>query len=1024
MMEVWLATRALIRLAGRTVQAIGVCLLAGSVAGLTGSGLSEASGYFATVVAQVKAIAVPAPSASPVPSPIPSPSPSPSPTPGPRTRRGGPLDFSLNGSLSLGENGSSTTRTDAFGNPIADGTTTASSAVGLFAELRRRTATSTADLKIPLGFSTTGTQFGEAVISFSTPHFELLYGGQTLNLFGQVPIGTTLRGLTLVIPISGGDMAFLDGSGIGVDQEHLRVEGVRGRRLAGRNLYEFGFVRNQPGLESGTASTLFFGVAGSRGNAAFVGEIAAQKRQTPQGPLGGVAAQLRIDYGALSSGWTATFRHTPERFFSYGGGDLFGDNMVDVGYRAGFGDKNVSSDIAYESTFLGGTMTRTRRSFLSYGGMLGRVTYQATGQESRTANGGPTVWTGGLTFQVAAPVANGFALLGMQTGRTLTDGGSPASQLAFSGQFQRQIGQYAFSIAAQRMRQANSLFGASHTQGGTFGVVRQFGRTGLGYTYAFTHSFSGVTDAYQRTPQFSISRQLSPALSVQASFGTQTLDDRINPLNSGRSRVFTFTINAPFAFGNGVVAGRIDPNLPAIVAGRVLADLGDNSVVAGLAPGGVANIIVVLDGTEAQRTDLDGNFQFSFVKPGQHQLRLESASLPRGLTADQPVVTLNLQGGQTGQVYFRVGDFGGIGGHVFGRDSNGGQMPLSGVLLRVDGGAYSQTDQQGSYGFGRLSPGPHTVTIVENSVPAFASFPQDRLSQKIVVRDGEIAPVDFVASPLGSIAGFVKYDTASLGKGYTGGVANAYVVAEPGEHAAITDYDGSFIIDNLPAGVYSVSVDPETVPDQTGPLGNPLSVTLVGTDHYQGAAFSIGQKQKNVVFTFLANGATAASVHLNDSVLPPLGTTTVAYTAPPGIQDAVVKAFGKSVSLAFDAKASVWRGTIAVPAGTAAGSYDVVATATGISSSATAQLRVDPKMSIAIMQTTPSNVAVGQYVAVRARFLVDVRAGDTIQWSDGTITTLGKPVAGRVFTFSLRVTLRPLYGVLLTRDARLPIRLL
>ena len=121
-------------------------------------------------------------------------------------------------------------------------------------------------------------------------------------------------------------------------------------------------------------------------------------------------------------------------------------------------------------------------------------------------------------------------------------------------------------------------------------------------------------------------------------------------------------INAPFAFGNGLVQGRVDPRLPAIIVGRVLNDLGDNIAVAGLATGGVANITVVLDGNEAQRTDLDGNFQFSFVKPGEHQLRIETASLPRGLTADQPVVTLNVQGGQTAQLYFRVGNFGGITG--------------------------------------------------------------------------------------------------------------------------------------------------------------------------------------------------------------------------------------------------------------------------------------------------------------------------------------------------------------------------
>ncbi len=1018
-MEDWLATRVLVRLAGRTVQAIGVCLLAGSIAGLTGTGLSEASGYFTTVVAQAVSQVVPLGT----PTPSPSAAPNASPTPGPRARRGGPLEFGLNGSLSLGANGVSSSRTDAFGNPVANSNSQTNSAVGLFAELKRRTATSTADLRIPLGFSQTGTQVGEAVASFSTPHYALQYGSQNVNIFGQVALGTTIRGPSLVLPLAGGDVTLFEGSAFGDSSEVVHLTGIRARRISGRNLFELAYVRNAPGALTGSASTLLFGMAGSRGNVAFVGEIAAQERKTPEGPLSGIATQFRVDYGGLTSGWTATYRRTPERFLSYGSGDQFGDRMYDFGYRASIGTSSLSTDLAYETDSLNGIATRMRRSYVSYGGTLGHMNYQFTAQESRVGEDLATQWTGTGTLQLSMPVAQGFALFGVQSGRTTTENGSPLATAALTAQFQRQFGKYAVSLAAQQQRQINELLGTTRTQSGSFGIVRQFGRTGLGYTYVATHTLSPTVDAVQTTPQLSISRQISPALSVQASFGTQTLVDRINPLNSGRSRVFNFTINAPFSFGSGLVQGRIDPNLPAIVAGRVLSDLGDNSVVAGLAPGGVSNIVVVLDNTEIQRTDLDGNFQFSFVKPGQHQLRLESASLPRGLTADQPVVTVTLQGGQTGQVYFRVGNYGGVGGHVFGRDSNGGQLPLSNVLLRIDGGIYSQTDAQGAYGFGRLSPGPHTIAIVENSVPAFASFSKENATQKVDVRNGVIVPLDFVAQPLGSIAGFVRYDK-SLGKDYDGGVGNAYVVAEPGEHAAITDDDGSFVIDNLAPGAYSVSVDPETVPDETGPLGDPIPVTLVGTERYQGLEFLIGHKQKDVVFTFLANGASAASVHLDDSRLPPSGTTAVVYTAPPGVKDASVKVFDKAFALTYDAKRSVWRGTIEVPAGTAAGSYDVTATAIGISASASAQLHVDPKMQIAILQVDPPNVAPGQYATVRARFLVDVQAGDRIQWSDGTVTTLGRPVAGRVFTFSLRVSLRPLYGVLLTRHARLPIRLL
>ncbi len=1020
-----MATRALVRLAGRTVQAVGVCLLAGSIAGLTGTGLSQASGYLAAAVRVVKA-AVATPSPGPTSTVAPSPSPASgtkaTPTPGPSASRGGPIEFSLNGSLALGENGVSTSRFDEFGAPVVQSSGTANSTVGLSAEFRRRTANSTADIRIPLGFSTNGTQIGLAIASFSTPHYQLQYGTQNVSLFGQVALGSTLRGFSLVLPLASGDLTAFEGPAFGAGLETLHIQGIRARRLIGRNLFELGVVRNAPGPLTGSAATLIFGIAASRGRTALVGEIADQYRQAPDGRLHGIAGQVRIDYGGISSGWTATYRHTPERFLAYGSGELFGDNFVDLGFRTSSQHSNFSTDLAYETSTLFGSVAKTRRSFLSYGGLLGRANYQVTFQDARQGGNQPAVWTGTAALQIGIPIKQGFALVGGMIGRTTTEDGFAIGNSSLSAQVQRQLGPFAFQLSAQEQRQSSPFAGISTLRTSSFGATRLFGRTGIGFTYSMSHTLSMLSDAYQRTPQISISRQISPALSIQASFGTQTLDDRRNPINSGRSRIFSVQINAPFAFGNGLVQGRIDPHLPAIVVGRVLNDLGDNIAVAGLATGGVANITVVLDGKEAQRTDLNGDFQFSFVKPGQHQLRIETASLPRGLTADQPVVTINVQGGQTAQLYFRVGNFGGVTGHVFGRDSNGAQLALANVLLRVDGGTYSQTDAQGAYGFGRLSPGTHTITIMDTSVPAFASFTKEQSQQRVSVRDGQLATLDFVAQPLGSIAGHAMYAHNALG--LKGGVQNAYVVAEPGEHAAITNDDGSFIIDNLPAGTYAVSVDPETVPDGVAPVGDPLSVTLVGNDHYEGAEFSVGEKQKNVVFSFMGGGATAATLHLDDARLPPFGTTAVSYAAPPNVKDASVKVFDTSFALTYDAKRSVWRGTIEVPSGTKAGSYDAIATATGISASATATLVVDPKMPIAILQLTPPNVVVGQYASVRARFLVDVKAGDRIEWSDGTITVLGKPVAGRVFTFSLRVSLRPLYGVLLTSHARLPIRLL
>ena len=113
-----------------------------------------------------------------------------------------------------------------------------------------------------------------------------------------------------------------------------------------------------------------------------------------------------------------------------------------------------------------------------------------------------------------------------------------------------------------------------------------------------------------------------------------------------------------------------------------------------------------------------------------------------------------------------------------------------------------------------------------------------------------------------------------------------------------------------------------------------------------------------------------------------------------------------------------------VPTNAKAGTFPVDAKVASGTQPVSAKITVDPKMPMVIMQMDPQNPTKGQYVHVRARFLVDAREGDRIQWEDGQVTTLGRPLVGRVFTFNLRVSLRPLHGLLLTRVGSLPISLM
>src|SRR5438270_707013 len=231
---------------------------------------------------------------------------------------------------------------------------------------------------------------------------------------------------------------------------------------------------------------------------------------------------------------------------------------------------------------------------------------------------------------------------------------------------------------------------------------------------------------------------MSPRSSVRA--------DCARPLHSLDAQLQLHA--APFAIGSGVVQGRIDPSLPATISGIVADDSNSTQFTnfTNAIGNGVGNVAVVLDGNEVQRTDLSGRFQFNFVKPGVHQLRLETASLPRGVTADQPFATLTVLGGQAGQVNFRLGVYGGIEGHLLGRDAAGALFPIPSVVLRLDDTLITTTGPLGAYGFGRLSAGTHVVSVEPSSVVANVGFAD--LKKTVVVRNGEISTADFTAAPL------------------------------------------------------------------------------------------------------------------------------------------------------------------------------------------------------------------------------------------------------------------------------------
>jgi hypothetical protein len=980
-----------------------------------------------TVVAQLTAAAGVAAPAPPTPAPA-TPVPGATPSPAPSLARGGPITFELTGALALGERFQNDLRSDGAGGVMATSTSTANDTAGMLASVQRRTATTSLQLALPLGLALHNANFGDLSVGYFTPKYGLQYGPQPLSFLGGVPLGQTLRAFAAVAPLRGGDLTFYTGPAVGNNQQTLDVTGIRGRMMASGTLVEFGVDRGRA-RDGSEVDAAIAGAARTTGMLSQSLEAALERLRAADGDRQrAFSYQYRADYGSGALYGSFTSRHIGNGFVAFGSGGEQRDNFVDGALRYSSGTNSLDVDQSFETSGATDQSVATRRGSLTFTHLFSRSNIQTsvglTDQRRDSTQG--VDWLGGVSTQLGFDVANVSALIGAQFQRATLNYGNPQGLITYSASLERQFGLYSASAVYQNTRETGDEGGLQAL--GTLSITRLFGATGIALNLTQAHTLNGADDLVQTAPTITISRRLSSAVAVGVTYGEQRTRDVTNPANNGRNRIFSVQISAPFAIGSGVVQGRTDPRLPATISGTVLNDVGDQNQLnfASAINSGMANVVVVLDDKIVQHTDLTGHYQFNFVSPGVHQVRLESSSLPRGVTVDQPYASIAVQGGQSAQIYFRVGTYGAIAGHVYGRDAGGQPEPLENVDVKLDNTIYSRTDELGAYSFGRLSAGTHTISVVETSLPATVTFPKAAEKQTVIVKNGAVATLDFTANPLGSISGFVTY-APELAPGRKGGVFNAYVVAEPGDYAAITNEDGSYMLDNLPAGTYTLDIDPETVPDNTGNTHGVQTVTLAGDENKQGVNFTVSRKMKQVVFSLKATETVAAaSMTLSEPKLPPNGATEAIVDAGEPAKSVTAQAFGKSVRFAYDAHRKRWIGTIVVPAVVPAGKSTIVAdikTVKGASTSAYADLYVDPGMPLVSFRLTPARPRIGQYVTVQARFLADVHAGDTIRWPNGQITKLSRPVSGRVYVFTVKISEPLMRGLLLTRQGELPITL-
>ena len=278
---------------GRLLQILGCVLMLAAVCAAAGGADRADAEILAPIARAIQAALQQAQNATPAPSPTPTPTPRPA-----TIQRGGPVQFNISGSLSLGE--SSTT--SAFGgsviftpSPSPNASSTpgpfpfqqasqtsqnkAELGAGLTADISRRTATTMTDLRIPFGFSLNGqSAIGYAQFLYSTPKYSLGYGSQQLLALGQLQMGFTQRGFSFIVPQRYGQATFFEGPAHrrrGRDRSPRRHPGAAG---AGTARFTRAGSSTPTGPITGSAKTLTFGTARGGRNLDLILEGAWQTR--------------------------------------------------------------------------------------------------------------------------------------------------------------------------------------------------------------------------------------------------------------------------------------------------------------------------------------------------------------------------------------------------------------------------------------------------------------------------------------------------------------------------------------------------------------------------------------------------------------------------------------------------------------------------------------------------------------------------------------------------------------------------
>gem|GEM_PF-1564657 len=267
----------------------------------------------------------------------------------------------------------------------------------------------------------------------------------------------------------------------------------------------------------------------------------------------------------------------------------------------------------------------------------------------------------------------------------------------------------------------------------------------------------------------------------------------------------------------------------ASISGTKWEDLdGDGEFSQGDAPVQGVLITLLREGAESGSayTGEDGSYAFDGLTPGDY---LVTESLPDGSYALSPAsVEVGLTSGELRTVDFLNCRYGSISGHKW-EDLDGdgeldpGEPGLAGWRITLDGQTVATTGEDGSYAFGGLTCGSHTVRE-EAREGWYSTSPEE---VELELGCGEEAVVDFLNTAYASISGTKWDDPDSDGIHDPGepGVPNVVVTLSRGGKTvatALTASDGTYAFGGLEPGTWTVT---ETLPAGTTNT-TPTSVTV------------------------------------------------------------------------------------------------------------------------------------------------------------------------------------------------------